>query len=96
MTTIQKPEARTEPETLADICEEYGVAKLVKTAIPDDYVVYYREGGPGPGMSKYIQLEGKISAMVGRQIRLIADGAPCISWPRYQEAVKDGDVLYQV
>lgn len=94
MTTIQAPEAPDIVNSIADICEEYDVAKLVKTTIPANYVVYYRQDRPGPGMSKYIQLEQAIAATTGEPAELIASGAPCISWPRYQEAIKNGDILY--
>ena len=95
MTAIQEPKVQTERETIADICEQYDVAKLVKTTIPGEYVVYYRKDRPGPGMSKYLELEQEIATATGQPADLISAGAPCISWPRYQEAIKNGDVLYQ-
>ena len=45
-------------------------------------------------MSKYIQLEQAIAATTGKPTELIASDAPCVSWPRYQEAIRNGDILY--
>lgn len=96
MTTTQTPEISIPAKTLAEVCEQYNVAKLIKTTIPGQYVVFYREDHPGPGMSKYIRLEQSIAAATGEPADLIASGAPCISWPKYQKAVKNGDILYQL
>ena len=95
MTAIQEPKFQTERETIADICEQYDVAKLVKTTIPGEYVVYYRKDRPGPGIMKFFGLQDALAAALGQEVELISAGAPCIGWPRYQEAIKKGDVLYQ-
>lgn len=95
MTAIQDPKVQNERETIADICERYDVAKLVATTFANQYVVYYRKDRPGPGMSKYFELERAIADATGQPADLISAGAPCISWPKYQKAIKDGTVLYQ-
>ena len=47
MIAVQTPEVPTTTDTFAQICEQYDVAKLVKTTIPGNYVVYYRQDRPG-------------------------------------------------
>lgn len=95
MTTIQTLETPSATNAIAEICEQYDVDKLIKTTIPGDYVVFYRKDRPGPGMSKYLQLERSIAEATGQPADLIASGAPCISWPKYQKAINNGIILYQ-
>ena len=95
MTAIEESEVQAERETIADICEQYDVAKLVATTFENQYVVYYRKDRPGPGIMKFFGFQADLAAALGQELELISAGAPCISWPRYQEAIKNGDVLYQ-
>ncbi len=46
MTTLQAPETPAKTETLADLCEQYGVAKLVLTTFDHQPVVFYRDDRP--------------------------------------------------
>lgn len=96
MTTLQKPEAPAKTETLAAICARYDVAKLVQTTFDHEYIVYYRADRPYASMSRYIQLEWELAALTGQPADLIPAGAPCLNWPEYQKAVKDGTILYQL
>ena len=95
MTTIQLPESRAPAESLAKICELYDVAKLVLTTFDHTYVVYYREDRPYASMSRFFGLEAAIGRATCQPAHLIAAGAPCISWPNYQEAIANGTILYQ-
>lgn len=96
MTTLQSPETPAKTETLVAICQQYAVAKLVRTTFDHQLVVSYRKDRPGPGIVKFLELQDVLAAALGSTVDLISAGAPCISWPEYQKAVKDGVVLYQL
>ena len=96
MTTLQTPEFPAKTETIAAICLQHHDAKLVATTFHNQHVVYYREDQPGPGIIKFFKLEADLTAALGQEVDLISAGATCISWPEYQKAIKDGNILYQI
>lgn len=101
MVAIQRPEIRAEVENLEEVCDRYGVAKLVRTAEVGNsqetnrYVVYYREDRPHPGMSQFFDLEQAIADSTREPAHLIPFGAPCTEWPSFQQEIKNGVVLYR-
>ncbi len=102
MIAIQKPAIPAEIETLEQVCDRYGVAKLVRITAADDrqspnrYVVYYREDCAHPGMSQFFDLEQAIAASANAPAHLIPFGAPCTEWPSFQQEIKNGVVLYPI
>lgn len=96
MTTLQAPETPAKTETLADLCDQYGVAKLVLTTFDQQHVVFYRDDRPGPGIMQFLELQAALTAALSQPVELISAGAPCIRWPEYQKAIQDGVILYQL
>lgn len=101
MIAIQKPAIPAEAETLEQVCDRYGVAKLVRITAAGNsqesnrYVVYYREDCAHPGMSQFFDLEQAIAASANAPAHLIPFGAPCTEWPSFQQEIKNGVVLYR-
>ena len=99
MIAIQKPAIPAEAETLEQVCERYGVAKLVHITAAGNsqesnrYVVYYREDCAHPGMSQFFDLEQAIAAIANAPAHLIPFGAPCTEWPSFQQEIKKGGSL---
>lgn len=96
MTTLHAPETPAKTATLANLCEQHGVAKLVLTTLDHQHVVSYRADRPGPGIMQFLELQAALTATRGQPVELISAGAPCIRWPEYQKAIKDGVTLYQL
>ena len=102
MIAIQKPAIPAEVETLEQVCDRYGVAKLVRITAAGNsqeanrYVVYYREDCAHPGMSQFFYLERSIAASANAPAHLIPFGAPCTDWPSFQQEIKNGVVLYPI
>ena len=101
MVAIQRPKIPAEIETLEQVCDRYGVAKLVcitaagSSQEANRYVVYYQEDCAHPGMSQFFDLEQAIAASANAPAHLIPFVAPCTEWPSFQQEIKNGVVLYR-
>ena len=94
-------------EAIRALCREYGVVRLelFGSAATDDFapdrsdvdfiVDYAPDADLGPWLSRFVELQERLEALLGRRVDLVMAGAPAMSkkWFR-READKTRTVVY--